>query len=36
MKLSESEVVAELEAAGFHKIRQFDFLPYQYFLVFAQ
>lgn len=36
MKLSEAEVEAELQAAGFRKSAQFDFLPYQYFLVFTQ
>ena len=34
MKLSADQVVAELEAAGFRKTRQFDFLPYQYFFEF--
>ena len=34
MKLSAEEVESELSAAGFHRIRSFDFLPYQYFLVF--
>ncbi len=36
MKLTEAEVVEELRAAGFRKTRSFDFLPYQYFLVFEQ
>jgi arsenite methyltransferase len=36
MKLSEAEVAAEFEAAGFRKTGQFDFLPHQYFLVFAR
>ena len=34
MKLSEAEVIAELKAAGFRHTKSFDFLPYQYFLVF--
>jgi ubiquinone/menaquinone biosynthesis C-methylase UbiE len=34
MKLSASEVEAELQAAGFRLVRSFDFLPYQYFLIF--
>lgn len=34
MKLSASEVEAELKAAGFRLVRSFDFLPHQYFLVF--
>lgn len=36
MKLSEAEVIAELEAAGFRKARSFGFLPYQYFFVFER
>jgi ubiquinone/menaquinone biosynthesis C-methylase UbiE len=35
MKLSEEEVVAEFQAAGFRLVARFDFLPYQYFLVFS-
>ncbi|MGH9658388.1 MAG: class I SAM-dependent methyltransferase [Bryobacteraceae bacterium] len=34
MKLSETDVEGELKAAGFRKVKSFDFLPYQYFLVF--
>lgn len=34
MKLSASEVEAELKDAGFRLVRSFDFLPHQYFLVF--
>ena len=34
MKISEDEMIAELRAAGFRKTKSFDFLPYQYFLVF--
>lgn len=34
MKLSEQEVITEMQEAGFTKTRSFDFLPYQYFLVF--
>ncbi len=34
MKLSEQDVIAQLKEAGFTKTRSFDFLPYQYFLVF--
>ncbi|MCL6507405.1 MAG: class I SAM-dependent methyltransferase [Bryobacteraceae bacterium] len=33
-KLSEDQVVAEFKSAGFELARSFDFLPYQYFLVF--
>lgn len=36
MKLTEMEVVRELKSAGFHLTTSFDFLPYQYFLVFRQ
>jgi len=36
MKLSEQEVVAEMEAAGFRKTRSFDFLVHQYFMVFEK
>jgi ubiquinone/menaquinone biosynthesis C-methylase UbiE len=35
-KVAPGEVVAELQAAGFHLVRRFDFLPDQYFLVFRQ
>lgn len=34
MRLSEDQVVAELAAAGFRKAGSYEFLPYQYFLVF--
>ena len=34
MKLSEEEVQAEFQKAGFELAKSFDFLPYQYFLVF--
>jgi hypothetical protein len=34
MKLSEEEVIAECQAAGFRLTARRDFLPYQYFLVF--
>ncbi len=36
MKLSEEQVVKELEAGGFRKTQSFDFLPHQYFLVFGR
>ncbi|HET7099616.1 MAG TPA: SAM-dependent methyltransferase, partial [Terriglobia bacterium] len=36
MKISQAEMVREAEAAGFHLIRQHDFLQYQYFVVFAR
>jgi arsenite methyltransferase len=34
MKLSDRQVESELAAAGFRKVKRFDMLPYQYFLVF--
>jgi ubiquinone/menaquinone biosynthesis C-methylase UbiE len=36
MKLSEQEVIAELEAAGFRKTAAHGFLPYQYFFEFQK
>jgi hypothetical protein len=27
-------MIEEAEAAGFHAVQDFDFLPYQYFLIF--
>jgi hypothetical protein len=36
MKLSEDEVIGEMEAAGFLKTRQHSLLPYQYFLEFER
>lgn len=36
MKLTEEEVIAELDEAGFRKTRQHDILPYQYFLEFER
>ncbi len=36
MKLSDEQVVSELASAGFKKAKAFDFLPYQYFLVFER
>jgi len=35
MKLSDAEVIAELEAAAFSLARTHDFLPHQYFLEFT-
>jgi ubiquinone/menaquinone biosynthesis C-methylase UbiE len=34
MKIAKADMVAELEHAGFKLSREFDFLPYQYFLIF--
>jgi len=36
MKLSEDEVIAEFQAAGFGLRKRLDILPYQYFLFFAR
>lgn len=36
MRISEENVIRELEAAGFRKTKSFDILPYQYFLVFQR
>lgn len=33
-KLERSQVIAEMEAAGYRLVSQPDFLPYQYFLIF--
>jgi ubiquinone/menaquinone biosynthesis C-methylase UbiE len=35
MKIAKSDLIAELGAAGFGLKEQLDYLPYQYFLVFA-
>jgi hypothetical protein len=34
-RMYESQVIEELEKAGFLLIRSFDFLPKEYFLVFG-
>jgi ubiquinone/menaquinone biosynthesis C-methylase UbiE len=34
MKIAKEEMIQEVKPAGFHLVQQFDFLPYQYFLVF--
>ena len=36
MKIAKSAMVDEAKAAGFHWEKEFDFLPYQYFLVFQR
>ena len=35
MKVAREDVVAEMEANGFKLVREHNFLPYQYFLVFS-
>ncbi len=36
MKIARETMVEEFEKAGFQRVQEFDFLPYQYFLVFAR
>jgi ubiquinone/menaquinone biosynthesis C-methylase UbiE len=36
MKIAREDVLSEFAAAGFHLAGEFDFLPYQYFLVFER
>jgi ubiquinone/menaquinone biosynthesis C-methylase UbiE len=34
MKIAKEEMIEEVKPAGFHLVKEFDFLPFQYFLVF--
>jgi len=36
MKIARETMVEEFKQAGFQRVEEFDFLPYQYFLVFAR
>lgn len=36
MKIAKAQMIREAEVAGFHLVRQYDFLKYQYFLVFRR
>ncbi len=36
MKISRENMIAEAEPAGFHLLKEYKFLAYQYFLVFAR
>jgi len=36
MKIARADVLSEFAGAGFHLAQEFDFLPYQYFLVFGR
>jgi len=36
MKIAREDVLGEFAAAGFHLAKEFDFLPYEYFLVFER
>jgi hypothetical protein len=35
-KIDKAEMIEEAKGAGFHVVQDFDFLPYQYFLVFQR
>jgi arsenite methyltransferase len=36
MKIAKEEMIEEVKPAGFHLVKDFDFLPYQYFLIFQR
>ena len=36
MKIPKAEMIREAESAGFHLVQQYDFLEYQYFVVFSR
>jgi hypothetical protein len=36
MRIAKRDVIKEIEAAGFRLIKEFDFLQYQYFLIFER
>lgn len=36
MKIPKAQMIREAEAAGFHLVGQYDFLKYQYFLIFKR
>ena len=36
MKIDKQDMIAEMKSAGFHVAQDFDFLPYQYFLIFQR
>ena len=36
MKIDKQEMIEEVKALGFHVVQDFDFLPYQYFLIFQR
>ena len=36
MKIPKVEMIREAESAGFHLVQQYDFLEYQYFVVFSR
>ena len=36
MKIARETMVEEFKQAGFQRVEEYEFLPYQYFLVFAR
>jgi len=36
MKIDKQDMIEEVKVAGFHVVKDFDFLPYQYFLIFQR
>jgi ubiquinone/menaquinone biosynthesis C-methylase UbiE len=36
MKIEKAQMIEEAKVAGFHLVQDFDFLPYQYFVVFEK
>ena len=36
MKISRTQLIEEVKPAGFHLVKDYEFLPYQYFLVFTR
>lgn len=36
MKIAKEDMIEEVKPAGFHVVKDFDFLPYQYFLIFQR
>jgi ubiquinone/menaquinone biosynthesis C-methylase UbiE len=36
MKIDKEDMIAEMKSVGFHVAQDFDFLPYQYFLIFQR
>jgi arsenite methyltransferase len=36
MKIAKEDLIEEVKPAGFHVVKDFDFLPYQYFLIFQR
>jgi hypothetical protein len=36
MKIDKQEMIEEAKTAGFHVVKDFNSLPYQYFLIFQR